>query len=542
MAWFLLDFGLIATILRALVLSVQALALGGVLFVCIVLRPALRRAGAALEAPLERCRRGVRWAAAALVVTQLLYIAVDSAILIGTVHLPVANLLLADYFLAGAVTAAAAVLLAWLMRSRSPRAWPAAALPSAVLLAGSIWTSHAASRLDDRAITAILTGLHQLAAAAWIGAMPFLLVSLAALDGGPVENGRRIVRRYSTMALVSVFVLIAAGVWLSIFYVGSWPALYGTAYGFMIVTKAALLCGLLALGAVNWTLVRGFEDAVAVPVRLLDRLRRVTEAEVGIGFSILLAAASLTSQPPAVDLVADRLTAHEIIERFRPIVPRFSTPPLSALSAATPLDIAVNSFDNSAMAQAHNQDPDIAWSEYSHHWAGVILLCLGCGALLSRRFAWARHWPLGFIALAVFAFVRGDTENWPFGPIGFWKSFYDPEVLMHRVYELIFFVYAGFEWGVQTGRLRAKWAAYVWPVLLGLGGAGLLLHDHALGNVKNDLLIEMSHNQLAVLAVFAAWARWLEVRSDGRIVRVAAYVWPVCLTLIGIVLLNYREA
>jgi copper resistance protein D len=96
--------------------------------------------------------------------------------------------------------------------------------------------------------------------------------------------------------------------------------------------------------------------------------------------------------------------------------------------------------------------------------------------------------------------------------------------------------------GCPDRPLKSKKAAYVWPILLGLGGAGLLLHDHALGNVKDDLMIEMSHNQLAVLAVFAAWTRWLEVRTDGRIARVAAYVWPVCLVLIGIVLLNYREA
>jgi putative copper resistance protein D len=150
---------------------------------------------------------------------------------------------------------------------------------------------------------------------------------------------------------------------------------------------------------------------------------------------------------------------------------------------------------------------------------------------------------MGFLALAIFAFVRGDTENWPMGPISFWKSFYDPEVLLHRVYELGFVVYATFEMFVQTGRIKDRRAAYVWPTLLALGGAGLLLHDHALGNVKADLLIEMSHNQLAVLAVFGGWTRWLEVRmDDNRIRRIAAYAWPMCLVLIGIVLLNYREA
>jgi putative copper resistance protein D len=46
----------------------------------------------------------------------------------------------------------------------------------------------------------------------------------------------------------------------------------------------------------------------------------------------------------------------------------------------------------------------------------------------------------------------------------------------------------------------------------------------------------------------AGWGRWLELRLDGSDTpvqesrRIAAWVWPVCLILIGILLLNYREA
>jgi len=35
--------------------------------------------------------------------------------------------------------------------------------------------------------------------------------------------------------------------------------------------------------------------------------------------------------------------------------------------------------------------------------------------------------------------------------------------------------------------------------------------------------------------------RWLEIRSDGRVKRLAALVWPVCFAMVGLLLLFYRE-
>lgn len=560
MAWFLLQFAFLSVVLRAATLAFQSLVLGGLIYVAVIQWPA----GPAEEKAMERCRWGIRWAAVALAVAQLLYVSVSTAILIGTLQLSLRDLMTADYFLSGMGAVLASLALATILRASGSsldsrtrflfKTFPFAA----ILLAASIWTSHSVSRLDHRVITALLTGLHQLAVAAWIGALPFLLLSLRSLQ--TLDGARSLVRRFSSLAVASVVTLIGAGLALSFFYVGAWPALYGTAYGFMIMTKSAMMAILLLLGAGNWWLVRSLQDRPEkisegkisageprIPQPILI-IRRIGEAEIGIGFSVILAAASLTSQPPAVDLVQDRLTAHEIVERYHPIVPRFSTPPLDQLSPATPLDQAINSYDISAVAQAHNQDPDIAWSEYSHHWAGLIMVSIGVLAWLSRspRFPWARVWPLGFVALAIFSFLRGDTENWPLGPISFWKSFYDPEVAMHRVYDVLIVFYALFEWGVQTGRLKSRAAAYVFPIAIGLGGAGLLLHSHAMGNVKNELLIEMTHNSLGVLAVFCGWARLMEVRlpvsQGGRVSAIAGQVWPVCLLLIGFLLLNYREA
>jgi len=159
-----------------------------------------------------------------------------------------------------------------------------------------------------------------------------------------------------------------------------------------------------------------------------------------------------------------------------------------------------------------------------------------------RWFAWAKHWPIAFIGLAAFLLLRADPENWPLGPSGFWESFTSADVTQHRLFVLLILLFAGFEWCVQTGRLSASKAALVFPGVCALGGALLLTHTHALSNLKEELLAELSHIPLALLAVTAGWARWLDLRFPGPGRKIAARVWPVCFALIGVVLLLYREA
>ncbi len=75
-----------------------------------------------------------------------------------------------------------------------------------------------------------------------------------------------------------------------------------------------------------------------------------------------------------------------------------------------------------------------------------------------------------------------------------------------------------------------------------VGGALLLTHQHAIANVKDQLLIELTHTPLALAAIAAGWARWLELRLDPPGNRWAGWVWPVCFLIIGALLLLYREA
>lgn len=65
-----------------------------------------------------------------------------------------------------------------------------------------------------------------------------------------------IVPRFSPLAMISVAVLLGAGLLMAGQYVGSAAAIYGTAYGVMLVAKTTLLGLLLLLGGSNFLLLR----------------------------------------------------------------------------------------------------------------------------------------------------------------------------------------------------------------------------------------------------------------------------------------------
>ena len=120
------------------------------------------------------------------------------------------------------------------------------------------------------------------------------------------------------------------------------------------------------------------------------------------------------------------------------------------------------------------------------------------------------------------------------------------EVLQHRLADVLIVALAVFEWRVRATNWDNKAAKLMFPLLCVGGGVMLLTHSHAIANVKDQLLIELTHTPLALAGVAAGWARWLELRLDPRenpaAVRIAAWSWPVLIALCGVVLLIYREA
>jgi putative copper resistance protein D len=301
----------------------------------------------------------------------------------------------------------------------------------------------------------------------------------------------------------------------------------------------------------NFLLVERLRRDPGTPIL---RLKRFAEVEIGVGLTVLFAAASLTSQPPAADLNQDRASLAEVVDRFVPQWPlRLSSPDRDQLIAYRielarqdaakthqPLPIA---YAIGSGVLPPRDAADIAWSEYNHHWAGVAVLAIGLLALGERSglTPWARHWPLLFVALAVFLLFRSDPEVWPLGDIGFFESFRDPEVAQHRVFVVLIAAFGIFEWCVRTGRIRSRRPALIFPLITAIGGALLLTHQHALSNIKDQLLIEVTHAPLALFGVTAGWARWLELRLEPPGSRIAGWIWPIAFVLVGVILIIYHE-
>ncbi len=540
-------FGFLVVLLRAVILCFQSIAIGGIVFFSFIAKSPEQQA----EALTSSGWKLIRWSAFGLAASQLFFVITNSLVLRATVDIPLQEVLGANFVIAGAVGIAAGIIVflwpAELRKSMNPLVLA----PAAMMLAASVMTSHSASRMEDRAILVSLTVIHYLATACWIGGLPFLLLAIKRLPDGDAKNS--LTRRFSTMAQISVALLISAGLGMGWAYLGSLAAVYGTAYGIMVSTKVALLLCLMLLGAANYYIVKNLGSPSTGGG--IKSLVRFGEAEIGIGLTVILAAASLTSQPPGVDLTQDRVSLHEIAVRFTPRMPRLSSPPLASLSEPTRQIYKRAEATGQSLPPAyvpgqsiwHPDTPgDIAWSEYNHNWAGLIVFFMGILALLSRsrHFSWAKVWPLAFLGLAVFLFLRADPENWPLGPNGFWESFGVSDVLQHRAAVLLIILFAVFQYRVETQRMKSMAAALVFPSVCAIGGVVLLTHNHALNNIKEEMLVELSHTPLALFGIMAGWSRWLELRlpTDNQARKYLTWVWPICFIIVGLILMDYREA
>lgn len=533
MATFVDVLSFVDVLLRGTILAGQALVLGGVSFALLVLLPLPPGA----PDPRALFRRTL-WLTAlggiAVLVAQSLSFAAQLGSVADERGWPIAEALATPFVRAGLIhiLACLGVVLGCRVLRRAPGngRWWALLVGFCLVLGGSsAWASHAAGRIQSRGLLMGLDVLHQFAAAVWIGGLVHLIAF--SVGRGSQPWAAPVLRRFSTMALAAVAALAAAGVWLSLHYVDGLGALLGTAYGFMVLAKGTMLAGLLLLGGMNFLAVRRLPGGAEVS---LPRLRAFVEAEVGLGITVLFAAASLTSLPPAVDVVSDRATLAEVATRFTLAWPSFNTPSIDALlaSAAPITDLT-----------ATRKPEEYAWSEYNHHLAGLFVLLMGLLALLERtgRARWARHWPLLFLGLAAVLFVRNDPRAWPLGPAGFWESMTLPDVLQHRLFVLLVVVFGLFEWMVRTGRLRSPHWARVFPLFTAAGGGLLLTHSHALVDLKAEFLIDVTHIPLGFLGIVVGWGRWLEVRLPPADRRLPGWLWAVGMVLVGVLLLLYRE-
>ena len=513
-----------------MLLVFAGVAAGGVAWVLCVLRASTH------AKPDERTRLALRATALAAVLAAAAQTAVGVLVL-GDLSRHAGSVPLAPYFETGFARAALArtvlaLILAFLAarlasRPAGPGAWLALALAAVAFVGSAASLSHAAARVADRPWLVGLDAVHQLAVAAWVGGLAHFTLYAARARREPDPRDGVVARRFSTLALTSVTVLVASGVALTVKYVGDPAAIVGTAYGVMILSKVVLLLAILFVAAASYRLVRS-----ASANGVADRVGRLVEVELGLAVTVMFAAASLTSLPPAVDVSADRASPREVAARFVPAPPRLTSPPVSEL---------IQRADPLMAPTGRRLDVERAWSEYNHHWAGVFVLAMGLLAALERAgVGAARHWPLVFLGLAAFLFARNDPRAWPLGPAGFWESMTLPDVLQHRAFVLLIVAFGVFEWSLRTGRLPSRPWGFVFPLLGAVGGGLLLTHSHAMFNLKDEFLTEVTHAPLGVLGAFMSWGRWAELRLPGA-GSGPGWIWRACLIAVGLLLLFYRE-
>jgi putative copper resistance protein D len=179
------------------------------------------------------------------------------------------------------------------------KARPAALLVvSGALLVGQAWLGHAAAGSPLGASPPIIAyATHVVAVGAWLGGLP----ALAELMASPIEPGaiEPTLRRFSTMGIISIALILVSGIANSLFRIASLTAAAKTAYGQTIAIKIVLLVLLLGLAAQNrfHAMPRLAKAVSALPA--LAILKRNVIIEQAVGAAILLAAAVLGLLSPS---------------------------------------------------------------------------------------------------------------------------------------------------------------------------------------------------------------------------------------------------
>lgn len=304
---------------RSLGYVAAMLLFGGQLFMLALARPAWRAAGAGpgVMAALDRALWGAALGALTAAAVSLLLWLWSTAALLSDAPLDAA---LAPDLLGAVITetsfgrvlVARLVLLAILAgllvgggASRGRRAAAglilAAAFLGSIMLTGHAYADAGAGRAWHMGADAI----HLLAAGAWLGGLPFLLIVLrSAAPPGAGEWSAlagALVPRYSRLGILSVAVLLTAGLVNAGFTLGSLAALTGSRYGTVLSIKLGVFIAMLALAAYNRNelVPRIAGGASGQAGAALRRLAATSLIEIVLGLAVLADVGVLVSTAPA---------------------------------------------------------------------------------------------------------------------------------------------------------------------------------------------------------------------------------------------------
>jgi copper transport protein len=151
--------------------------------------------------------------------------------------------------------------------------------------------------------------VHVLSMSTWLGGLVMLLLVLPVAVRALSEVERTpllaaATSRFSRMAMIAVSLLLLSGIIQSVVLIGSWEAVYDTAYGRLVLVKVALFLGLIGLGAYNQRRLLPRLRAQALeggePGRAAALLRRAVGFEVGFALVVLGVTSVLVVTQPGI--------------------------------------------------------------------------------------------------------------------------------------------------------------------------------------------------------------------------------------------------
>jgi putative copper resistance protein D len=312
------DIDIPMAVIRAVHFAATAITAGTFTFRAIVAEPAFRSAQEARAMIDTQVRRIARAGLAVAVVSGAIWLALQAAAMSGQTfgeaamsETMITVLNETQFGLVSEIRLGLAILLAvCLAYDRSPASrWLSLGLALG-LVAAIAWTGHAAStphELGDLHLVADV--MHLCAAAAWIGGLvPIALL----LDAGRRQHASAwtpleldAIRRFSSLGIASVAVLIVSGVVNAWILVGSFRGLIITGYGWLLLLKLSVFAVMIVFAAVNRfrltpQLALGESKAQCAAHR---RLTRNVLVEIALGLAIYIIVGVLGMQHPAIHLV-----------------------------------------------------------------------------------------------------------------------------------------------------------------------------------------------------------------------------------------------
>lgn len=201
--------------------------------------------------------------------------------------------------------------------------------------------------------------LHGVAAAFWTGSLWPLWVLL---DRMTAEDGVRMVRRFSSLAIGLVAALIAAGCLLSLVQLGSLEAVLATPYGWTWAFKVALVVPLVGLAALNRQVLLPNLATKGPAI-----LRRSIVAEAALLAGIVLATSFLGQTPPPRALASEeRALPSPIADQGRPAVLEIASGDYHARVEITP---AIGGRNTIGVAVSDGTGDPIAAQEVTAVWS-----------------------------------------------------------------------------------------------------------------------------------------------------------------------------